>query len=131
MEITFFVCPKKKMDVNVKDLKCVHRLRKKYEDNETAYDALIYFLLTDGGKRTKDISSRIKEAVAFCRNKEGQSYYEQVVNVLEQKKDDIYDYSSAWAKAARHKDGLLSLGPDKVSPEMLAMQALSRFQKNL
>lgn len=119
------------MQVNAKELKAVQRLRKKYEDSETALDALIYFLLTEGGTRTEDVSSRIKEAIAFCRNKEGQSYYEKVVGVLEHKKDDVYDYSSAWAKAARHKDGLLSLGPDKVSPEMLAMQALARFKKNL
>ena len=120
------------MEVNAKEVKAVQRLRKKYEDNETAYDALIYFLITEGGKRTEDVSSRIKQAIAFCRGKDGQSYYGKVVDVLEeQKKDDIYNYSSSWAKAARHKDGLLSLGPDMVSPEVLAMQALSRFQKNL
>lgn len=120
------------MEVIEKELKALHRLRKKYEDNEAAYDALMYFLITEGGTRAADVSSRIKQAVAFCRDAEkGQAYYEQVVQVLDRKKDDIYDYSSSWAKAARHKDGLLSLGPDKVSPEALAMQALSRFQKKL
>lgn len=119
------------MEVNAKDLKTVQRLRKKYEENETAYDALIYFLITEGGTRTKDVSDRIKQAIAFCRGKEGQLYYGKVVDALEAQKDDIYDYSSSWAKAARHKDGLMSLGPAMVSPEVLAMQALSRFQKTL
>lgn len=111
------------MDVNTKDLKAVQRIRNAYKDSETAFDALIYILLTEGGTRTGDVSSRIKQAVAFCRDKEGQAYYERVVEVLEETPDEIYDYSRALAKAARqHKEGQVS-----PSPEML----LSKFQKKL
>lgn len=117
------------MQVQAEELRALKKLRQKYQDNEHAYDALIYHMLTQGGKNAGTVSSMIKDAVAFCRGKEGESFYENVVDILEEPKDNIYDYSSAWAKAAKNKDGMLSLDPKVVAPEVLAMQTLSRFQK--
>lgn len=125
------------MNVDPKQLKALQRLREKYQENETALDALLYVLVTDRGARVEDVSSRIKDAIAFCRGKDGEKFYEKVVRVLDRKnEDDVYDYSSAWAKAAKHKEkengpSSLEASSVSVSPELLAMQALSRFKKNI
>lgn len=132
------------MDVDVKQLRAVQRLRQKYRDNEAAYDALLYYLLTDGGARKRDLTERIKGAIAFCASSEGEAFYEAVLDHGSPKasspqaskdalrdEEDIYEYSHEWAKAARHKDGMMSLKPGVVSPEFFAMQALSRFSKRI
>lgn len=43
--------------------------------------------------------------------------------------EEIYDYSTEWAKAAKHRDGLLTMRQSFLSPEYSTLQALSRFSK--
>lgn len=131
------------MEIDPKQLKAVQRLRRRYKSNETAYDALVYYLLTDAGAKAADVEARIKKAIEFCRSPEGEAFYQRVHDHLGEKsgaetetpadgcEEDIYEYSHEWAKAARHKDGLMSLKPGVMSPEFFAMQALSRFHQRI
>lgn len=130
-----------------KQCKFLARLRQKYAGNEEAYDTLMYLVLHDsphaGGG---DIRARVKRALAFCGTPEGEQLYQQVCDVARhtgasdgKTKDDdttssvasIYEYSHELAKAAKHRDGILSLNPGVVRPEDVAKQALSKFSKTI
>ncbi len=114
------------------------RLREKYCGNETAFDLLVYHMVTDGG-RVKDVESKLRTAMSFLSSDQGQEWYDNAVavhggtpptrppsgGVVES------DYSHEWAQAAQHKDGLMVLKPGMVSSEHFTLQALSSFSKRL
>lgn len=150
------------MELNKRQLDIVHRLRTTYtDDNGHAHDALIYYLLSDGGKHVSDMGKKIKKAMAFYKSAKGERLYHQIIDHLsssdqeqvqdqvqeqvqdqgqvqvqvqgqDQDQDDIYDFSQEMAKAAKNKKGHLMLDPGSPAlPEEIALQALSNFSKTI
>lgn len=139
------------MELNKRQLDVVHRLRCTYAaDNGHAHDALIYYLLSDGGQHAADIGKKIKKAMTFYKSVKGERFYHQISDHLSREHqvqvsekvpekvpekaqdDEFYDYSREMAKAAKNKNGHLMLTPGSpVSPEKIALQALSNFSKTI
>lgn len=113
------------MEVHSKQLNIVTRLRKTYVD--AAFDAVLYYLLSDEGKNVADIDKKVKRAISFCESEEAEAYYRQVHDHLSSKSnmrrkeersmgspsdkvdadadgdDSIYTFSRERANAAKHE----------------------------
>jgi hypothetical protein len=105
------------MEFDCKQLDIVTRLRKTYlSSDDAAFDALLYYLLSDEGKNVADIETKVKRAISFCESVEAEDYYRQVYNHVSSrcnhKKDhvdvdnvdgdeSIYTFSRERAKAAK------------------------------
>ena len=124
------------MDIHAKDLKFLNKVRRKYVDREEAYDAILYYALTI---RDQDVGveEKLKRAIQFYSTPAGDLVYRQVHDHLSAKAEpsdegqEIYEYSHELAKAAKHKDGILSVNPGVIPPEYFAVEALSRFNKRI
>ena len=130
------------MDLHDKDLKFLHKLRQKYADNEEAFDAIMYYALIMAPENPKmGVQQKLKHAIKFFSTPAGDDLYGRVHESLQsvdkdkkgQQDDDrdIYEYSHELAKAARHKEGVLSLKPGVIPPEYFAVDALSRFNQRI
>lgn len=78
------------MELNKRQLDVVHRLRCKYADtadNGHAHDALMYYLLSDGGKNVAGIGKKIQKAMAFYKSVKGERFYHQLSDHLSSRKD--------------------------------------------
>jgi hypothetical protein len=122
---------------NFKDFKYLQKLRAKYAGNENAYDAILYHMLTTS-ESDIDIPKKLKRAMEFYATPAGEKVYSQILSGKvdgnregdreEDREGDIYDYSNDLAKAAQRERNFRK---DVVSPEILAAEALQRFNNSI
>lgn len=162
--------------VDADSLKAVHRMRCKFEKHGEAFDAILYYLLS---QHHKDLSGAIHRAHAYCTSEAGAQFYREICRALKKggaeeeeeeeetcasedsdsdadsdscesessssseedsctetedsctsvATEEVYDYSTEWARAARKRNGLLTMRQSFLSPEYSTLQALSRFSK--
>jgi hypothetical protein len=98
------------MKVNTKHVVLVNRLRRKYAGNELALDALLYYVLSEGGRA--DVGLKLKAGMDFFASPEGEAVYADVLARLDSGIIDpspartpmcVYDYSHEWTQAMTRK----------------------------
>lgn len=124
--------------LNHKHFKSLQKLRVKYAGNEHAYDAILYHMLTTSSEPGLNIPEKLKRAIEFYTTHEGENVYTQILSgkvnekvdekVNRKREEDIYDYSNDLAKAAQREGNFRK---DVISPEILAAEALQRFNKSI
>jgi len=130
-------------NLNHKHFKCLKKLRTKYAGNENAYDAILYHMITTS-EPGLNIPEKLKCAIEFYTTHDGENVYTQMlsgkysdkasdkanenVDSTREEEDNIYDYSNDLAKAAQREGNFRK---DVISPEILAAEALQRFNKTI
>ena len=129
-------------DICRKDLRFLNQVRRKYASAPIAYDAIVYHAL-HSKEPGVDLSTKLRLAIQYYASPDGEARYQDVVAALEEpplpKEEEeeeeegreIYEYSHELAKAAKHKEGLLSLEPGALPPEYFAVESLSKFKKTI
>jgi hypothetical protein len=96
------------MKVDSESLNLLHKLRRKYEGEGFAFDALLYYLVGPGAP------VKVKEAMAFLSTRDGEAFYARVGQVLAP--DRVYDFDAERARAGARKTKV------PVTPEVLLQE---------